>query len=579
MRKAFWSWLTLSLCLTLLWGCFQGINQIQIDSFESADQVLRERVLPKISLQSDIIPDEVAINYTVDNVEDPLPSLDKYPINGAQPTNDTNTVYLEIFSSSEKANPNKQDERWLLDVAEKFNANNTKTNSGKTIKVGLRNIPSGVAQRIIAAKAAQPTAYTPSHELWISMLTSAGIAVKPVNAALLPSNAGIVINQQAKQEVFGEGEANLDQLLDAIVAGKLNIGYTNPYASSTGLNLLYTIFWRAAGHQEDGKPLTVADLQSPQVNSIFTGFQQQVLITALTTPDLKTIFLRDPDKLPAFSLDYLTYATLKQSPEFANTTYIPFGVPHNSPLVGFSWNSPEQQEGLEKFAQFATSEPMQALAPKPGPEVTNYLEQNRFPPIPSGEVLTTAQSFWKRQKDAGKTVYLMTVIDTSGSMEGKPLNAVKQGLTVASTEINPGNYVGLITYGDQPRELVPLAPFDELQHKRFVAAVDNLRADGSTAMYDGVMIGLNKLMEQKKANPDGRFYLLLLTDGQANRGFNFGDVDKILEYSGVRIYPIAYGDVNLNELEAIAALRESTVKTGTSENVQDLLKGLFQTNL
>jgi Ca-activated chloride channel family protein len=70
-----------------------------------------------------------------------------------------------------------------------------------------------------------------------------------------------------------------------------------------------------------------------------------------------------------------------------------------------------------------------------------------------------------------------------------------------------------------------------------------------------------------------------LTDGQTNRGFNFDQIKNIIEYSGVRVYPIAYGDVNQEELNAIAALRESTVKTGTPENVQELLKGLFQVNL
>ena len=152
-------------------------------------------------------------------------------------------------------------------------------------------------------------------------------------------------------------------------------------------------------------------------------------------------------------------------------------------------------------------------------------------------------------------------------------------MRLASQEINPGNYFGLISYSDRPTEMLPLAPFDEMQHKRFLAAIDNLRADGGTAMYDGMMVALGKLLEQKKANPNGRFYLLVLTDGQTNQGFGFKQVKDVLQYSGVRVYPIAYGDVNQEELAAIAALRESTVKTGTPENVQELLKGLFQTNL
>ena len=43
----------------------------------------------------------------------------------------------------------------------------------------------------------------------------------------------------------------------------------------------------------------------------------------------------------------------------------------------------------------------------------------------------------------------MTVIDISGSTSGGPLEAIKNGLRVASQQINPGNYVGLVSYGDQ----------------------------------------------------------------------------------------------------------------------------------
>ena len=464
-------------------------------------------------------------------------------------------------------------------MADKFNTQNLKTESGKKIQVGIRNIPSGISQRMIAEKVAKPTAYTPSNQLWIAMLKSAGVETKEITPELVPNQPGILLNQKAKQDNFGSEEVTFDKLLDAIVAVKIAVGYTNPYTSSSGLNLLYTIFWRAAGHQKDGKPLTVSDLESPQVNSLFKQFQKQVLVTGLTTLDLKDVAVRNPEKLPAFVTENFSYASLKKSPEFAQSTFIPFGLTHNSPLVAFKWTTPEQQQALEKFAQFAQSEAMQKLAPPLGKEVTDYLQKKQIPAIPKGEVLTTAQTFWKQQKDAGQTVYLMTVIDTSGSMDGKPLNAVKEGLRIASSEINAGNYVGLVSYGDQPIDLVPLAPFDQMQHKRFLAAIDGLKADGATAMYDGVMVGLSKLMEQKKANPNCKFYLLLLTDGQTNRGFNFDKIKEIIEYSGIRVYPIAYGDVNQEELNAIAALRESTVKTGTPENVQELLKGLFQVNL
>ena len=126
---------------------------------------------------------------------------------------------------------------------------------------------------------------------------------------------------------------------------------------------------------------------------------------------------------------------------------------------------------------------------------------------------------------------------------------------------------------------LPLAPFDELQHQRLLATLDQLRADGGTAMYDGVMVALAELLERQQADANGRYYLLLLTDGEVNRGHRFETIQDILAYSQVRFYPVAYGDVNQAELEAIARLRESTVQQGNPDNVQSLFKDLFQVNL
>ena len=571
-------WFVLGLCASLAWGCFGG-GLPTIDSRESAEAILRDRVIPNINLEENFVADDVASRYATDSITEPLPNIEDFPLYGASPTAAGNTLYLEIYSSSEKANAERQNERWLVEVADAFNQQGITTASGQPIQVGIRQIPSGTAARLLAAGQVQPAGYSPSNDLWVELLKSEGVVATPVVPRLVPNTAGFVLQDTAYQQLSNGGEVSFEQILDGVLSGQLSVGYPNPYTSSTSLNLLYHLFWRASGQQEAGQALTAADLELPQVNSVFTTFQDQVLITTTTTLDLQDIFIRDPDKLQGFPLEYQNYLNLRQISGFESVQFVPFGIPHNNPLVGFDWNDSETAAALQQFGEFATADTMQQLATSQGFETTAYLNQADLPPTPTGEVLTAAQSYWKERKDGGRTVYLMTVVDTSGSMDGQPLDAVKEGLRVASSVINAGNEVGLVTFGDRPQYLVPLASFDQLQHQRLLAAIDSLRADGSTAMYDAMMIGLNELVQKRQSDPDGRFYLMLLTDGEANRGYNFADVRSILEYSDIRIYPIAYGDVNEAELQEIAQLRESTVKEGNPENVQDLLKGIFQTNL
>ena len=61
------------------------------------------------------------MRYAIDGIQDPLPPIEQFPLYAAQPSNNPKVVYLEIFSSSEKANIKKQNERWLVEVAEAFN--------------------------------------------------------------------------------------------------------------------------------------------------------------------------------------------------------------------------------------------------------------------------------------------------------------------------------------------------------------------------------------------------------------------------------------------------------------------------
>lgn len=566
---------SLGLIITLSLG-FLGGCQSPVTSLETAQAELTNQVLPKIEVDSDIVSDALASRYTVDQIAEPLPDIETFPLYGASPKPDQ--LYLEIYSSSEKANIDRQNERWLVEVADAFNQRQEKSRSGKLIQVGIRKIASGTAARLIGAGAVQPAGYSPSNDLWVSMIKSQGINVTPVAERLVSNTAGWVVPSEVYQQLQANGDVTFDSLLNAIAAGQISVAYPNPYQSSTALNLLYTLYWRAAGHQRDGGTLTQAELQTPQVKSVFDQFQSQVLITTPTTLELQELFLRDQTQLQAFPLEYQNYLALKQVAGFESTEFIPFGIPHNNPLVGFSWNNPETAAALKKFAAFAQSPEMVTLAKNQGFVTTDYL-QGTHPPIPDGETLLAAQSSWKTNKDSGRTVYLEMVIDTSGSMDGEPLQAVQTGLRIASQQINQGNQVGLVTFADKPVRRLEMMPYDQLQQQKLLAAIDQLQADGGTAMYDGIMVALADLMEKRETDPNGRFYLLLLSDGEVNRGHLFREVQDIMAYSDVRFYPIAYGQVNEAELQTIASLRESTVKQGNPENVQTLFKDLFQVNL
>ena len=142
----------LGLCAVFLWNCGPGRLPMgtAIDSPETAQAVLVNSVLPKIDVRDDVVSDEMATRYTTDQMAEPIPRSEDFPLHAAQPSGG-NTVYVEIFSSSEKANVNRQNERWLVEVADTFNQRQETLPSGEVIQVGVRQVPSGTAARMLGA--------------------------------------------------------------------------------------------------------------------------------------------------------------------------------------------------------------------------------------------------------------------------------------------------------------------------------------------------------------------------------------------------------------------------------------------
>ena len=490
---------------------------------------------------------------------DTLPDIDEFPL-VVDPRPGGDRTVAEIFVSTEKSGTGV--DGWMVEAAESFNDSGQRLADGSEAQVAIRKIASGTGYQFIAAGDEIPAGFSPSNHLWVQMANTHS-PLSMLTDQTVPNVAGIVMKDETAEQLREQyGELDTKVLLEAVINGDLVMGYTNPFASSTGLNFLLTVLDDFAEGDE-------ARLVAPDVASVFETFQEQVPFVAFTTLQMRDSVERDNGTLDAFVMEWQTYTntdSLRNGFEF-----IPFGVRHDNPLYAFEQASPEEREVLELFAEHVTNDEQQRRAAELGFDPPDYVSDVT---IPSGETLIEAQQLWKDKKDAGRPVYAVFVTDTSGSMAGSRIFAVQQALESSREFINPEASVGMVEFSDQARRRLELAPFDLNQQAQFVAAAQDMDTVGGTAMYDGVVLGLSMLAEQRELDPDGKFMLIVLTDGETNEGLRFGDVDEVIAGLRIPVFTVGF-EADLEELGKLASLVEAATINAGEGDVEFKLSSLF----
>jgi tight adherence protein B len=95
------------------------------------------------------------------------------------------------------------------------------------------------------------------------------------------------------------------------------------------------------------------------------------------------------------------------------------------------------------------------------------------------------------------------VMDTSGSMAGDRIATAKSAAKSYLAAVPSSTVVGLVTFADAAQERIP----PTTNRSALIAAIDSLQADGDTALYDGVTLGV------KAAGATGARSVLVLSDG------------------------------------------------------------------
>lgn len=505
---------------------------------------------------NEVEPRKAPIDLGVKDVKDTIPNIDKYP---AKVENTTDS-YIEIFSTGEKAGNGK--DGWLIDVANNFNESKFEIN-GKIISVKVREIASGLGMDYIISEKYLPDAYSPSNELWGEMIKANGKTIELCDDRMVGNVAGILISKEKYDELIKKyGAINLKNITQAVANGEINMGYTNPFASATGLNFLVSTL----ATFDSSNPLSEKAIDG------FNEFQNNIPLIAYTTLQLRNS--AESGILDGFIMEYQTYIN---SPEL-KTDYIftPFGYRNDSPLYSVGNLSNEKKEILNKFIEFYKQDKYQELAVKDG---FNALEDYKCEiENLDGNTILQAQKLWKENKNGDKPIVAVFVADVSGSMEGEPLNELKKSLLNGSRYIGEENSIGLVTYSNDVNINLPIEKFDLNQRSLFTGAVQDMDASGGTATFDAIAVAVQMLLDEKEKNPDAKLMLFVLSDGETNIGHSLDDLREILESVKIPVHTIGY-NANIEALENISRVNEATSINADSDDVIYKLGSLFNAEM
>lgn len=111
-------------------------------------------------------------------------------------------------------------------------------------------------------------------------------------------------------------------------------------------------------------------------------------------------------------------------------------------------------------------------------------------------------------------VNVALVLDKSGSMSGQKISDVREAAKMLIDRLQPKDVVSVITYDDTANVIVPAT---KLENPDMIKGqIDEIFADGGTALYAGVKSGADEVKKFLSDNQVNR--VILLSDGLANVG-------------------------------------------------------------
>lgn len=508
-----------------------------------------------------------------------------------------NALKISIAYSPEK-------EGWLKERMAAFNGTRTQV-SGRPIFVEGVNKSSGAARTEIKNGQLNVTVWSPSASTWLEVLkqesANPNIAVSAKPLVLTP----VVISMwKPMAEALGWPNKPIGwgDMLDLINDpqgwgkyghpewGRFSWGHTDPEISTSALSTLLAEFYAAVGKQRN---LTVADVQDPKsqqfIRDLGKGIKHYGYNTLVFSDNMQKFGMSYISAFPMEEITLIDFNKNKNPAVPLVAIYPKEGTFwHDDPFIVMSSSGSAEQQAAEQFYAFLLTPESQRLAMQSGfrpannevplsdPVSAAFGVQPQGPqttlPVPPADVIVAAKSAWSQNR---KRADIMLVVDVSGSMEGEKLEQVKAGLETFLTHILPDDRVGLVSFATTAQ--VEVAPTALTENRIALGdAIQRLRAQGKTAIFDGLMAGKQALDDLPPTQEERIKAMVLLSDGQDNASaITIEQLEQQFEETGISIFPVAYGqDADEEVLKKIVNFSRTLLVKGSSGDIGQIFDNL-----
>jgi len=489
---------------------------------------------------------EVDINDDLDDGESYLPSTQVLPNLTEYPfvVDATTPNYIIVYS----------DNHSVIQAANDFNRAAVMVD-GQPISVSVRAIDSVTGIDLVLANRFMPDLIILKNELYGEILEQSNIPtpIQLIADQTIRDLSGVIVSNEGARK---NNISSFSDLVRSVQSGELKIGYVDPSRSADGLNFILAVL-----HEHD--PM------SPMSEAAVDGLRQlyrNIKTKASDEAQLKGALRRST--IDGFVTDYNTFQN--ESDYRTGYQFIPCGIQQNHPAYAVGQLTPQKMQIARAFVQYC-----QAQA-NTDSVVDNYKSDISSGSIKARELIDVYQLIRGGTSDTA----IAFVIDKSGSMLGSPMRQLQAALQAANDAIPDGIAIGQIEFNNKVYITAPLAVNDRTQRLCRSNAITKMVANGGTATWDAVAVAISMLTEYEEEHPGANLVVILLTDGNRNRGLTLDQVLPTISALDVATHVFAYESetegIDIEPLQKFASASEGRCVNAEDVKSQELARFLVE---